>query len=73
MSKFIGFNFFGNMPLSYKTVLNTNHQKAKLLIENEENEAVSIAQKALNLAMLSKGLLKGEKLTAYIQAEMEKL
>ncbi len=73
MSKMNGFNMFGNMPLSYQTVLNTNHPKAKLLIENEENEAVSIAQKALNLAMLSKGLLKGEKLTAYIQAEMEKL
>jgi molecular chaperone HtpG len=73
MSKMNGFNMFGNMPLSYQTVLNINHPKAKLLIENEENEAVSIAQKALNLAMLSKGLLKGEKLTAYIQAEMEKL
>lgn len=73
MSKMNGFNMFGNMPLSYQTVLNTNHPKAKLLIENEENEAVSIAQKALNLAMLSKGLLKGEKLTTYIQTEMEKL
>ena len=73
MSKMNGFNMFGNMPLSYQTVLNINHPKAKLLIENEENEAVSIAQKALNLAMLSKGLLKGEKLTAYIQAEMGKL
>jgi len=73
MSKMNGFNMFGNMPLSYQTVLNINHPKAKLLIENEENEAVSIAQKALNLAMLSKGLLKGEKLTAYIHAEMEKL
>jgi molecular chaperone HtpG len=73
MSKMNGFNMFGNMPLSYQTVLNINHPKAKILIENEENEAVSIAQKALNLAMLSKGLLKGEKLTAYIQAEMEKL
>lgn len=73
MSKMNGFNMFGNMPLSYQTVLNTNHPKAKTLIENEENEAVALAQKALNLAMLSKGLLKGEKLTAYIQAEFENL
>ncbi|MDP2176637.1 MAG: molecular chaperone HtpG [Bacteroidota bacterium] len=73
MSKMNGFNMFGNMPLSYQTVLNTNHPKAKLLIENEENEAIVTAQKALNLAMLSKGLLKGEKLTAYIQSEFEKL
>jgi molecular chaperone HtpG len=73
MSKMNGFNMFGNMPLSYQTVLNTNHPKAKLLIENEENEALATAQKALNLAMLSKGLLKGEKLTAYIQSEFEKL
>jgi molecular chaperone HtpG len=73
MSKMNGFNMFGNMPLSYQTVLNTNHPKAKALIESEENNAIETAQKALNLAMLSKGLLKGEKLTAFIQSEFEKL
>jgi molecular chaperone HtpG len=73
MSKMNGFNMFGNLPLNYTTVVNTNHPKAKALIEAPETEAQMIAQKALNLAMLSKGLLKGEKLTAYIQGELEKL
>lgn len=73
MSKMNGFNMFGNLPMTYKTVLNTNHPKAKKLVESAEDEAKPIAEKALNLAMLSKGLLKGEKLTAYIQAELEKL
>jgi molecular chaperone HtpG len=73
MSKMNGFNMFGNLPMTYKTVLNTNHPKAKKLVESTEDEAKPVAEKALNLAMLSKGLLKGEKLTAYIQAELEKL
>lgn len=73
MSKMNGFNMFGNLPLSYQTILNTNHPKAKKLVACSEEEAKSIAEKALNLAMLSKGLLKGEKLTGYIKAEFEKL
>jgi molecular chaperone HtpG len=73
MSRMNGFNMFGNLPHTYTTVLNTNHAKAKKLVDAMEEEARPIAEKALNLAMLSKGLLKGEKLTAYIQAELEKL
>jgi len=73
MSKMNGFNMFGNLPMSYNAVLNTNHPKAKKLIETSQEEAKPIAEKALHLAMLSKGLLKGEKLTAYIQGELEKL
>lgn len=73
MSKMNGFNMFGAMPLKYQTILNTNHPQAKALIEKEENLALKSAQKALNLAMLSKGLLKGELLTQYIQNELENL
>jgi molecular chaperone HtpG len=73
MSKMNGFNMFGNLPMNYQTILNTNHPKAKLLIEMKEEEAKQTAQKALSLAMLSKGLLKGEKLTNYVRSEFEKL
>ncbi len=73
MSRMNGFNMFGNLPQTYTTVLNTNHPKAKKLVETSEDEAKAVAEKALNLAMLSKGLLKGERLTAFIQSEFEKL
>ena len=72
MSKMNGFNMFGSLPLTYQTILNTNHPKAKHLLGADES-AENVALKALNLAMLSKGLLKGEKLTAFVKAEMENL
>jgi len=73
MSKMNGFNMFGNLPINYQTVLNTNHPKAKILVSENAEQAKSVAEKALNLAMLSKGLLKGEDLNHFIQSEFEKL
>ncbi len=73
MSKMNGFNMFGNLPINYQTVLNTNHPKAKILVSENAEQAKSVAEKALNLAMLSKGLLKGEDLSHFIQSEFEKL
>lgn len=72
MSKMNGFNMFGNMPLSYNAVINANHIKAKKLV-SEKDQAKAIAEKALNLALLSKGMLKGEKLNQFIHAELENL
>jgi molecular chaperone HtpG len=73
MSKMNGFNMFGNLPINYQTVLNTNHPKAKALVSENAEQAKAVAEKALNLAMLSKGLLKGEDLSLFIQSEFEKL
>jgi molecular chaperone HtpG len=73
MSKMNGYNMFGSMPMSYQTILNTNHPKAKELIGMEEEMAGKVASKALNLALLSKGMLKGELLTKYVQTEMNNL
>jgi molecular chaperone HtpG len=73
MSKMNGFNMFGNLPVNYQTVLNTNHPKAKSLVSEDAEHAKAVAEKALNLAMLSKGLLKGEELSQFIQSEFEKL
>lgn len=73
MSKMNGYNMFGSMPMSYQTILNTNHPKAKELIGMDEESAGKVASKALNLALLSKGMLKGELLTKYVQSEMNNL
>ncbi|MES2617546.1 MAG: molecular chaperone HtpG [Bacteroidota bacterium] len=72
MSKMNGFNMFGNMPLTYQAILNTNHAKAKKLAAAGD-EGKILASKALNLALLSKGMLKGETLNQYIHSELENL
>lgn len=72
MSKMGGYAMFGQLPQTYKTILNTNHPKAKQMVTDPEGSEKSAA-KALNLAMLAKGLLKGEKLTAFVKSEMENL
>lgn len=73
MSRMGGYSMFGSLPQSYQVLLNTNHPKALQLCAAEEAQAAAIAAKALNLALLNKGLLKGEALTAYINSEFENL
>ena len=73
MSKMNGFNMFGDMPVKYQAVLNTNHSKSKSLIELPESDAHVLVKKAIELALLSKGLLKGADLNQFIQSEFEKL
>jgi molecular chaperone HtpG len=72
MSKMGAYAMFGQLPKTYKTILNTNHPKAKQLVSDENGSDLK-ASKALNLAMLAKGLLKGEKLTNYVKSELENL
>jgi molecular chaperone HtpG len=73
MSKMNGFNMFGEMPVKYQGVVNANHEKAKALLEMSEIDAQKIIAKAINLALLSKGLLKGADLNQFVQSEFEKL
>ncbi len=58
----------GNMPDSYNLVVNSNHSLiSKMLLEEDEQKRAQMAQQATDLAMLSKGMLKGEKLTQFIE------
>lgn len=72
MSKMNGFNMFGAMPVNYRAVLNANHSKAKKLLEAGD-AGKALAARALNLALLSKGMLRGEALNSYISNELENL
>ncbi len=72
MSKMQGFNMFGEMPKTYKVILNTNHPKSKTLAQEGES-AINKAEKLLNLGLLSKGLLKGEELSQFISKELEQI
>jgi molecular chaperone HtpG len=67
-----GMNFYGELPDSYTVVVNSNHPLMQKI--NADKEAgKGLAQQAVQLAMLSKGILKGAELTKFIQANFEAL
>jgi molecular chaperone HtpG len=67
-----GMNFYGELPDSYTIVVNSNHPLMQKI--NADKEAgKGLAQQAVQLAMLSKGILKGAELTKFIQANFEAL
>jgi molecular chaperone HtpG len=58
----------GNMPELYNLVVNTNHPLVgEILATKTEKKRQRLINQCVDLARLSKGLLKGEELTAFIQ------
>ncbi len=57
----------GNMPEMYNLIVNTNHEvMAEILAAKDEAQKENVIKQSLDLALLSKGLLKGEALTNFI-------
>jgi molecular chaperone HtpG len=67
-----GMNFYGELPDSYTIVVNSNHPLMQR-INSDKESGKGLAQQAVQLAMLSKGILKGAELTKFIQANFESL
>jgi molecular chaperone HtpG len=67
-----GMNFYGELPDSYTIVVNSNHPLMQKINADKES-GKGLAQQAVQLAMLSKGILKGAELTKFIQANFEAL
>ena len=67
-----GMNFYGELPDSYTIVVNSNHPLMQKINADKES-GKGLAQQAVQLAMLSKGILKGAELTKFIQANFESL
>jgi molecular chaperone HtpG len=64
--------FYGNMPDMYNLVVNSNHPLiSKILAEQNKEKQSDLAKQAADLALLSQGLLKGEKLTNFIKRSVE--
>lgn len=64
--------FYGSMPDMYNLVVNSNHPLiSKILAENDTEKQSALAKQAADLALLSQGLLKGEKLTNFIKRSVE--
>ncbi|MEQ9187146.1 MAG: molecular chaperone HtpG [Cryomorphaceae bacterium] len=58
----------GNLPDSFNLVVNSNHSLiSKILIESDEDKKSQMVRQATDLALLSKGMLKGEQLTRFIE------
>ena len=55
-----------NMPDSYNLVINTNHKLISKILKTKGVGKKKLIQNAVNLALLSQNLLKGEELTNYI-------
>ncbi|MBC2839174.1 molecular chaperone HtpG [Robiginitalea sp. SC105] len=62
----------GNMPELYNLVVNTNHPLVgEILGTKTDKKRSRLISQSLDLARLSKGLLKGEALTAFIRRSYE--
>lgn len=63
---------FGNMPDMYNLVVNANHELIQDIVGLTDTELQKEKiQQAVDLAKLSQGLLKGEKLTAFVKRSYE--
>ena len=67
-----GMNFMGNLPDSYMLVVNSNHPLIfRLAGEKDEASREKVIRQLIDLALLSRNLLKGEKLTSFIKRSVE--
>ena len=58
---------FGNMPDMYNLVVNGNHELVQsIFTEKDDTKKAGLIQQGVDLAKLSQGLLKGEKLTEVV-------
>jgi molecular chaperone HtpG len=62
----------GNMPEMYNLIVNTNHELvSEILNTKTAKKKERLINQSLDLARLSKGLLKGEELTNFIKRSYE--
>ncbi|NGM63778.1 molecular chaperone HtpG [Sphingobacterium sp. SGR-19] len=62
-----GMGFYGTLPDNYKVTVNGNHPLIKRILESSEEDGTQLAKQAFDLALLSRGLLKGADLTSFIK------
>ena len=65
-----GMSFMGNMPEQINLVVNTNHPLASKILKSKAKKQEKISQ-LIDIALLSQGLLKGSKLTEFINRSFE--
>ncbi len=67
-----GMNFYGSMPDSYKVAINGNHPLiGKILSADGDDTKAKLAKQAIDLALLSQGLLTGADLTEFVKRSVD--
>lgn len=67
-----GFGMMGSLPDNYNLTVNTNHPLiTKMLHEKDEAKQKEVVDHAIDLAMLSQNLLKGQRLSNFIKRSVE--
>ncbi|QQT25147.1 molecular chaperone HtpG [Sphingobacterium spiritivorum] len=66
-----GMGFYGTLPDNYKVTVNGNHPLIKRILTSPEAEGEQLAKQAFDLALLSRGLLTGADLTAFVKRSVE--
>jgi len=67
-----GMSFYGNLPDSYKVAINGNHKLVNRILQTEDAaEQGALAKQAVDLALLSQGMLTGAELTAFVNRSVE--
>ncbi len=67
-----GMGFMGSMPEMYNLVVNANHPLITTIMETKtDKKKQKLAEQAVDLALLAKGLLKGEKLTQFLNRSID--
>lgn len=63
-----GMSFYGSMPDRYKVAINANHPLISKVLSTDDTEVrTKLARQAVDLALLSQGLLTGADLTAFVE------
>lgn len=74
MARTGGMSFYGNLPDRYRVVVNGNHPLTQRILsaENEQQQSL-LARQAFDLALLSRGMLTGAELTAFVNRSVNLL
>lgn len=62
-----GMGLYGTFPDNYKVTVNGNHPLVRRILDSPDEQASQLAKQAFDLALLSRGLLTGAELTAFVK------
>jgi molecular chaperone HtpG len=69
-----GYDFMGGMKENFNVIVNTNHPlMSRILGETDASAQANKMKQAVDLALLSQGLLKGEDLSKFIKKSLDML
>jgi len=66
-----GMHFYGTLPDNYAVTVNGNHPLISKIASADESEQQRMAKQAIDLALLSQGMLTGSDLTAFVKRSVE--